>query len=123
MQVKAAWAGVVATIILSIGTPQVSHAESTISFSSHYYYFCWNPSTQGRACGQRASKKIWQASQVPVEVELRAACKQQHYAEVFYAPEESQVIETCNAECAQGAKHQRLRRDAREERARPAVPK
>jgi hypothetical protein len=62
-------------------------------------------------------------SNVPVEVELRAECKQQHYAQVFYAPEESKVIETFDEECEQGAKHQRLRRETQEGRARQDVPK
>jgi hypothetical protein len=110
-------------MLLSLGTPHVSRAEATISFSSRYYYFCWNPSAQGHACSQRSSKKIWTSSPVPVEVELRAACQQQHYAQVFYAPEASKVIETFNEECEQGAKHQRLRREAQEKRSRPDVPK
>lgn len=123
MQVKAGWAVGVATLLLILSTPQVSRAEATISFSSRYYYFCWNPGTQGHACSQRSSKKIWTSSSVPVEVELRAACKQQNYAQVFYAPEESKVIETFNEACGQGAEHQRLRREAQEKRARQDVPK
>ncbi|HEY7489527.1 MAG TPA: hypothetical protein VIH59_00240 [Candidatus Tectomicrobia bacterium] len=107
MHVKAGWTVGVATMLLILGTPQVSRPEATISFSSRYYYFCWNPSAQGKACSQRLSKKIWMSSPVPVEVELRAECQQQHYAQVFYAPEESKVLETFNAECAQGAKPQR----------------
>src|SRR5262249_31564516 len=90
---------------------------------SRYYYFCWNPGTQGHACSQRSSKKIWMVSHVPVEVELRAECQQQHYAQVFYAPEDSKVIETFDAECEQGATHQRLRREAQQERARHDGPK
>jgi len=123
MHVKAGWAVGVATMLLILGTPHVSLAEATISFSSRYYYFCWNPGTQGHACSQRSSKKIWMVSHVPVEVELRAECQQQHYAQVFYAPEESKVIETFDEECEQGAKHQRLRREAQEGRARQDVPK
>ena len=123
MHVKAGWAVGVAAILLILGTPQVSIAEATISFSWRCYYFCWNPGTQGHACSQRSSKKIWMVSHVPVEVELRAEIKQQHYAQVFYAPEESKVIETFNEECEQGAKHQRLRREAQEGRARQDIPK
>ncbi len=110
-------------MLLLLGTPQVSRPEATISFSSRYYYFCWNPGTQSHTCSQRSSKKIWMVSHVPVEVELRAECKQQNYAQVFYAPEESKVIERFDEECQQGAKHQRLRREAQEERARQAMPK
>jgi hypothetical protein len=123
MQVSTGWAVGVVTMLLIFSTPQVSRAEATISFSSRYYYFCWNPGTQGHACSQRSSKKIWMASPVPVEVELRAECKQQNYAQVFYAPEESKVIETFDEECGQGAKHQRLQHEAQGERARQAVPK
>jgi hypothetical protein len=123
MHVKAGWAGVVATVILIIGTPHVSLAESTISFSSRYYYFCWNPGPQGNACSQRSSKKIWMTSHVPVEVELRVECKQQNYANVFYAPDKRKVIETFDEDCEQGAKKQRLRREAQEERAQQDVPK
>lgn len=83
MPVNTTWAVGVAMLLLILGTPQVSRAEATISFSSRYYYFCWNPSAQGHACSQRSSKKIWTASPVSVEVELRAACQQQHYAQVF----------------------------------------
>jgi hypothetical protein len=101
------WAVGVAAMLLLFSTPHVSLAQGTISFSSRYYYFCWNPSAQGKACSQRSSKKIWLSSPVPVEVELRAACQQQHYTQVFYAPEERKVLETFNAECGQGTKHQR----------------
>ncbi len=123
MQVNTGWAVGVATMLLILGTPHVSLAEATISFSSRYYYFCWNPSTQGNVCSQRSSKKVWTASPVPVEVELRAECQQQNYAQVFYAAEESKVIETFNEECGRGAKHRRLRREAQEKRARQDVPK
>jgi hypothetical protein len=101
------WAVGVAAMLLLFSTPHVSLAQGTISFSSRYYYFCWNPSAQGKVCSQRSSKKIWMSSHVPVEVELRAECQQQHYAQVFYAPEERKVLETCNAECGPGAKPQR----------------
>src|SRR5262245_22847429 len=123
MHGKAGWTVGVATMLLILGTPQVSRPEATISFSSRYYYFCWNPGTQGHACSPRSSNKIWMVSDVPVEVELRADCQQQHYAQVLYASEESKVIETFDEECEQGAKHQRLRRDAQQERARHDVPK
>jgi hypothetical protein len=123
MPVTAGWAVGVATLLLLLGTPQESRAEATISFSSRYYYFCWNPGAQGHACSQRSSKKIWTSSPVPVEVELRAACKQSNYTNVVYATEESTVRETFEEECWQGAKHQRLRREAQQESARPNVPK
>ena len=123
MHVKAGWAVGVATMLLILGTPQVSRPEATISFSARYYYFCWNPGAQGHACSQRSSKKIWTSSPVPVEVELRAACKQSHYANVMYATEESQVREAFEEDCWQGAKHQRLRREAQQESARPNRPK
>ena len=110
-------------MLLILGTPQVSRPEATISFSSRYYYFCWNPGAQGHACSQRSSKKIWTSSPVPVEVELRAACKQSNYANVVYAMEESKVRETFEEDCWQGAKHQRLRREAQQESTRPNVPK
>ena len=70
MYVKAGWAVGVATMLLILGTPQVSYAEATISFSSRYYYFCWNPGAQGNTCSQRSSKKIWTSSPVPMEVEM-----------------------------------------------------
>jgi hypothetical protein len=101
----------------------VSRPEATISFSSRYYYFCWNPGDQGHTCSQRSSKKIWTSSPVPGEVELRAACKQSNYTNVVYATEESKVRETFDEECLQGAKHQRLRREAQQERARQGTPK
>jgi len=123
MQVKIGWTVGVATLLLILGTPQVSRPEATISFSSRYYYFCWNPGAQGHACSQRSSKKIWTSSPVPVEVELRAACKQANYTNVMYATEESKVREAFEEECWQGTKHQRLRREAQQERARPDVPK
>ena len=123
MHVTASWTVGVATLLLLLGTLQVSRPEGTISFSSRYYYFCCNPGTQGHACSPRSSNKIWMVSHVPAEVELRADCQQQHYAQVLYAPEESKVIETFDEECEQGAKHQRLRRDAQQERARHDVPK
>ena len=110
-------------MLLMLGTPQVSRPEATISFSSRYYYFCWNPGAQGNACSQRSSKKIWTSSPVPVEVELRAACKQSHYANVMYATEESKVREAFEEDCWQGTKNQRLRREAQQESARPNVPK
>jgi len=69
MPVTAGWAVGVATLLLILGTPQGSRAEATISFSSRYDYFCWNPGAQGHACSQRSSKKIWTSSPVPVEVE------------------------------------------------------
>src|SRR5437762_1517948 len=50
MHVKAGWTVGVATLLLILGTPQVSRPEATISFSARYYYFCWNPGTQGHAC-------------------------------------------------------------------------
>jgi hypothetical protein len=37
MRVKAGWAVGVATLLLILGTPQVSRPEATISFSSRYY--------------------------------------------------------------------------------------
>ena len=120
---KAGWAVGVATMLLILGTPQVSYAEATISFSSRYYYFCWNPGAQGNTCSQRSSKKIWTSSPVPVEVELRAACKQANYANVEYAKEESKVREVFEEDCMQGTKHQRLRREAQQEHARPNVSK
>jgi len=123
MHVTAGWTVGVATLLLILGTPQASRPEATISFSSRYYYFCWNPSAQGHACSQRSSKKIWTSSPVPVEIELRAACKQSHYGNVMYATEESKVREAFEAECWQGAKHQRLRRDAQQERVRQDVSK
>jgi len=123
MHVKGGWTVGVATLLPIIGTPQGSRPEATISFSSRYYYFCWNPGAQGHACSQRSSKKIWTSSPVPVEVELRAACKQSHYTNVVYATEESKVREAFEEECWQGAKHQRLRREAQQESARPNVPK
>jgi hypothetical protein len=123
MQVKEGWAVGVATMLLILGTPNVSIAESTISFSSRYYYFCWNPGANGNACSQRSSKKIWMASHVPVEVELRAVCKQSNYTNMFYAPDERKVIETFDEDCGQGAKQQRIRRETQEERARQEVPK
>ena len=123
MHVKEGWAVGVATMLLILGTPHVSVAEATISFSSRYYYFCWNPDTHGMSCSQRSSKKIWTSSPVPVEVELRAACQQSHYANVVYATDESKVRDAFEEDCWQGAKHQRLRREAQEERARRNVPK
>ena len=123
MQVKVGWTVGVATLLLILGTPQVSRPEATISFSSRYYYFCWNPGAQGHACSQRSSKKIWTSSPVPVEVELRTACKQSHYTNVMYATEESKVREAFEEDCWQGAKHQRLRREAQQESARPNAPK
>jgi hypothetical protein len=123
MQVKIGWTVRVATLLLILGTPQVSRPEATISFSSRYYYFCWNPGAQGHACSQRSSKKIWTSSPVPVEVELRAACKQSNYTNVVYATEENKVREAFEEECWQGTKHLRLRREAQQERARPDVPK
>ena len=60
---------------------------------------------------------------MPVEVELRAACKQSHYTNVVYATEESKVKEAFEEDCWQGAKHQRLRHEAQQESARPNVPK
>jgi hypothetical protein len=123
MPVTAGWTVGVAMVLLLLGTPQVSRPETTISFSSRYYYFCWNPGAQGHACRQRSSTKIWTSSPVPVEVELRAACKQSHYANVVYATEESTVREAFEEDCWQGAKHQRLRRDAPQESARPHMPK
>ena len=110
-------------MLLIFGTPQVSRPEATISFSSRYYYFCWNPGAQGHACSQRSSTKVWTSSPVPVEVELRATCKQSNYTNVVYATEERTVREAFEAECWQGANHQRLRREAQQERARPDVPK
>jgi hypothetical protein len=110
-------------MLLILGTPQVSYAEATISFSSHYYYFCWNPGAQGNTCSQRSSKKIWTSSPVPVEVELRAACKQANYANVVYATEESKIREVFEEDCMQGTKHQRLRREAQQDHARPNVSK
>ena len=112
MHVTAGWAVGVATLLLILGTPQGSRAEATISFSSRYYYFCWNPGAQGHACSQRSSKKVWTSSPVPVEVELRAACKQSNYTNVVYTTEESTVREAFEAECWQGATHQRLRCEA-----------
>jgi hypothetical protein len=123
MYVKAGWAVRVATMLLILGTPQVSSAEATISFSSRYYYLCWNPGPQGNTYSQRSSKKIWTSSPVPVEVELRAACKQSNYANVVYATEESKVREAFEEDCWQGTKHQRLRREAQQERAQPNVSK
>ncbi len=122
MHVKAGWTVGVAAMLLILGTPQVSRPEATISFSSRYYYFCWNPGAQGNACRQRSSKKIWMVSHVPVEVELRADCRQANYTNVVYAAEESKVREAFEEDCWQGAKHQRLRREAQEERARQDVP-
>ncbi len=61
-------------------------------------------------------------SHVPVEVELRADCKQAHYTHVVYAAEESKGCEAFEEECWQGGKHKRLRREAQEERARQDVP-
>src|SRR5262245_30054242 len=123
MNVKAGWTVGVATMLLILGTPQVSRPEATISFSSRYYYFCWNPGAQGHACSQRSRKKIWTSSPVPVEVELRAARKQSNYANVMYATEESKVREAFEEDCWQGAQHQRLRREAQQESARPNMPK
>jgi hypothetical protein len=123
MHIKEGWTVGVATMLLILGTPQVSRPEATISFSSRYYYFCWNPGAQGNVCSQRSSKKIWMSSPVPVEVELRVACKQSNYANVMYATEESKVREAFEEECWQGTQHQRLRRDAQQERAQPNVPK
>ena len=60
---------------------------------------------------------------MPVEVELRATCRQSHYANVVYATDENKVRETFEEDCWQGAKHQRLRREAQEERARQDAPK
>ena len=123
MHVKAGWTVGVATMLLILGTPQVSRPEATISFSSRYYYFCWSPGAQGHACSQRSSKKIWTSSPVPVEVELRAACKQSNYTNVVFAMEENKVREAFEEECWQGATHQRLRHEAQQESARPNVPK
>jgi hypothetical protein len=123
MQVKAGWAVGVATMLLILGTPQMSLAEATISFSSRYYYFCWNPDAQGMSCSQPSSKKIWMSSPVPVEVELRATCQQSHYTNMVYAADERKVRDTFEEECWQGAKHQRLRREAQEERVRQDIPK
>jgi len=123
MHGKAGWTVGVATMLLILGTPQVSRPEATISFSSRYYYFCWNPGAQGHACSQRSSKKIWMSSPVPVEVELRAACKRSNYTNVVYATEESKVREAFEEDCWQGAKYQRLRREAQQESARPNMPK
>ena len=69
MPVKAGWIVGITTMLLILGSPQVSRPEATISFSSRYYYFCWNPGVQGHACRQRSSKKIWTSSPVLVEVE------------------------------------------------------
>ena len=74
MHVKAGWAVGVATMLLILGTPQVSLAEATISFSSRYYYFCWSPDAQGTSCSQPSSKKIWMSSPVPVWAFARQAC-------------------------------------------------
>ena len=60
---------------------------------------------------------------MPVEVELRATCRQSHYANVVYATDESKVREAFEEDCWQGAKHQRLQREAQEERARQDAPK
>jgi hypothetical protein len=59
---------------------------------------------------------------MPVEVELRADCKQANYTNVVYAAEESKVREAFEEDCWQGAKHQRLRREAQEERAARRSP-
>jgi hypothetical protein len=123
MHGKAGWAVGAATMLLILGTPQVSRPEATISFSSRYYYFCWNPGAQEMSCSQPSSKKIWLSSPVPVEVELRADCKQSNYTNVVYAAEESKVRAAFEEDCWQGAKHQRLRREAQEERARQDMPK
>jgi hypothetical protein len=56
-------------VLLILGTPHVSRPEATISFSSRYDDFCWNPGAQGHACRQRSSTKIWTSSPVPAEVE------------------------------------------------------
>ena len=69
MHVTAGWTVGVATMLLMLGTPQVSRPEATLSFSSRYDYCCWNPGAQGHACSQRSSTKIWTSSPVPVEVE------------------------------------------------------
>ena len=74
MHVKIGWAVGVAALLLLLGTPQVSRAEATISFSSRYYYFCWNPGAQGYASRQRSSKKIWMSSPVPVWAFACQAC-------------------------------------------------
>ena len=123
MHVKEGWAVRVATMLLILGTPHVSVAEATISFSLRYYYFCWNPDAQGTSCSQPSSKKIWMSSPVPVEVELRATCRQSHYANVVYATDESKVRDAFEEDCWQSAKHRRLRREAQEERARQDAPK
>ncbi len=104
MHVKVGWAVGVVTLLLSLATPQVSRAEATISFSSRYYYFCWNPGAQGHTCSQRSSKKIWTSSPVPVEVELRAACRQSHYANVVYATEANTVKAAFEKDCEQKTK-------------------
>jgi GH25 family lysozyme M1 (1,4-beta-N-acetylmuramidase) len=57
MHVTAGWTVGVAMMLLILGTPQVSRPEATLSFSSRYYYFCWNPGAQGHACSQRSSTK------------------------------------------------------------------
>jgi len=69
MHVTAGWTVGVATLLLILGTPQVGRPEATISFSSRYYDFCWDPGAQGHTCSQRSSTKIWLSSPVPVEVE------------------------------------------------------
>jgi hypothetical protein len=123
MQVKEGWAVGVATMLLILGTPHVSIAEAPISFSSRYYYFCWNPDAHGTSCSQRSSKKIWMSSHVPVEVELRATYRQSNYTNVVYTTDERKVSDAFEEDCWQGAKQQRLRREAQEGRARQDVPK
>jgi hypothetical protein len=66
MHVTAGWPVGVATMLLSLGTPQVSRSEATISFSSRYYYFCWNPGAQGYACSHIYISNIWTYSTVPL---------------------------------------------------------
>jgi hypothetical protein len=69
MLVTAGWAVSVATMGVILGTPQVSRAEATISFSSRSDYFCWHPDAQGRSCRQPLSTKIWMSSPMSVDVE------------------------------------------------------
>jgi hypothetical protein len=47
MHVKAGWTVGVATLLLILGTPQVSRPEATISFSSRYYYWTLANSVNG----------------------------------------------------------------------------
>jgi len=58
----------------------------------------------------------------PMHQNLRQS-QQANYTNVVFATEESTVTEAFEEECWQGAKHQRLRREAQQERAWPNMPK